>query len=124
MLRPATTICALIMLSATANAQTQQGINRILRDQQNWKMKQLPANSVLRNFGNSGNAAISWMERNRNNSKNMQAIVMPANAESPALKRFSDFKMNDSRELAAATISIRTSFMQWLTTYLPDHDIP
>lgn len=106
-------------LSCAAFAQSQRQISNILREQQQWKNRQLPANSVQRNFGGTNYAAAAWMESNKF-KKHLRRIELPQSSGNAVGKGFSGFKMKESSDLAVAIVRIRTSFMQWLTTYLPE----
>ena len=102
--------------SGAAFAQSQRQISNILREQQTWKNRQLPANSVQRNFGGTNYAAAAWMEANRINKRNMQAIQLPKPGNAKTAMLFGDA---ESQSLSYVSVRLQTSFMQWLTNYLP-----
>jgi hypothetical protein len=109
--------------SGAALAQSQRQISNILRDQQQWKMKQLPANSVLQNFGSTAiYAAATWLEQNKSRSRPMQAIAMPK-APNPTFMRPMGMKdASEDWQFSYANMSMQTSFMKWLTAYLPPYN--
>lgn len=111
-------------LCATAEAQTQQGINTIMRDQQSWKIKQLPANAVLQNFGSTAiYAAATMMEREKQHYKALPAIVMPQPAKSKSMLQMVQPPETKQWKYSHAGLQVQTSFMKWLTNYLPVNSI-
>jgi hypothetical protein len=102
--------------SCAAFAQTQRQISNILREQQQWKNRQLPTNSVQRNFGGTNYAAAAWMESNKINKRNMQAIQLPKPGNAKTTNWFGGSEL---QSLSYASVRMQTSFMQWLSSYLP-----
>lgn len=119
MLRFVIAIIAGALSFGTAGGQTSQGINTILRQQQQWKNQQLPANSVQRNFGGTNYAAAAWMERNKPNRKAMSAITLPQSARQMPMKNMGDGNFADASYLPTISLHFQTSFMKWLAHYLP-----
>jgi hypothetical protein len=102
-----------------AFAQSQRQISNILREQQQWKNRQLPANSVQRNFGGTNYAAAAWMEGNKPNRKAMSAITLPRPALQTPFKNLGEGSVVNSFSLPAESLHLQTAFMRWLISYLP-----
>jgi hypothetical protein len=110
--------------SCAAFAQTQRQISNILRDQQQWKNKQLPANSVLQNFGSTAiYAAATLMEREKQKRKTLPAIAMPQPAKQKAMLPMGERTDSKQWQYSTASLHMQTSFMQWLSNYLPPKNI-
>jgi hypothetical protein len=105
--------------SGVAFAQSQRQISNILREQQQWKNRQLPANSVQRNFGGTNYAAAAWMERNKPNRNPMSAITLPRPALQTTFKNLGEGSVVNSSSLHAESLHLQTAFMRWLISYLP-----
>jgi hypothetical protein len=64
------------------------------------------------------------MEREKQKRKTLPAIAMPQPAKQKAMLPMVERTDLKQWQYSTAGLHMQTSFMQWLTNYLPDHDIP